>query len=261
VAVFVLVPFLDTLRRAFMDAMATRFVGLANYFTIFASSSFKLAGLNTLKFIGICIPMLLIISLVLSLLLNELREKNAYFKTIFLFPMAVPIASIVLLWRVMFHQQGILSQVVLAFGGQPKDWMNSSAAFAVLVFSYLWKNVGYDTILWMSGLSGLNPSMYEAAQIDGAGKIKQFFFITLPNLMPTFFTITVISLLNSFKVFREAYLISGDYPHESIFMLQHLFNNWFAALDVEKMCAGASVLAALIFLVILVLKRSWEKEV
>ena len=82
--------------------------------------------------------------------------------------------------------------------------------------------------------------------------------ITLPNLMPTLFTITVLSLLNSFKVFREAYLISGDYPHESIYMLQHLFNHWFVSLDIQKMSA-ASVMVE-VSIMIPVLLWTWKRK-
>ena len=78
--------------------------------------------------------------------------------------------------------------------------------------------------------------------------------------MPTLFTITVLSLLNSFKVFREAYLIGGNYPNTSIYMLQHLFNNWFADLDVDKMCAGAVLMALVVFLLIMLLQRFWGRE-
>ena len=98
-----------------------------------------------------------------------------------------------------------------------------------------------DMVLWLSGLSAINPALYEAAQIDGAGSIQRFVRITLPNLMPTLFTITVLSLLNSFKVFREAYLIAGGYPDDSIYMLQHLFNNWYGTMAQTAAAVAASV--------------------
>ncbi len=110
-------------------------------------------------------------------------------------------------------------------------------------------------VLWLSGLSAINPALYEAAQIDGAGSIRRFVRITFPNLMPTLFTITVLSLLNSFKVFREAYLIAGSYPNDSIYMLQHLFNNWYGNLDVDKMCAGAVMMALFVFVLIMLLQK------
>ena len=86
----------------------------------------------------------------------------------------------------------------------------------------------------VSGITAIPPVLYESASLDGAGALRRFFRIMLPNLMPTLFTATVLSLLNSFKVFREAYLIAGSYPHESIYMLQHVFNNWFTKLDIDN---------------------------
>ena len=169
--------------------------------------------------------------------------------------MAIPVASIVLLWRVIFHRNGLLNGILALWDAAPVDWIGSAAFFGVLVFAYLWKNFGYDMVLWLSGISAINPALYEAAQIDGAGSIKRFVKITLPNLMPTLFTVTVLSLLNSFKVFREAYLIAGSYPDDSIYMLQHLFNNWFSDLDVDKMCAGAVMMASLVFILIMILQK------
>jgi len=259
VTVMVLLPFLDALRRSFFSAMSSKFVGLANYKAVLSNEAFKLAAANTAKFIAVCIPLLLLISLLIALMLNALKERRGTFKTSFLIPMAIPVASIVLLWRVIFHEKGVLNSVLSLVGVEPVKWIGSSAAFGVLVFTYLWKNFGYDMVLWLSGISGISPALYESAQIDGAGSIRRFFKITLPNLIPTMFTITVLSLLNSFKVFREAYLIAGSYPDDSIYMLQHLFNNWFVSLDVDKMCAGAVLMALVVFLLIMALQKVWSR--
>ena len=112
--------------------------------------------------------------------------------------------------------------------------MNTDFAFWILVFSYIWKNLGYNIVLWLAGLSCISESIYEAARVDGASEWKCFTKITLPNLKTTLYTVSVLSLLNSFKVFREAYLIGGDYPDKSMYVLQHLFNNWFRDLSFGK---------------------------
>ena len=114
-------------------------------------------------------------------------------------------------------------------------------------------------VLGRSGLGAINPALYEAAQMDGAGSVRRFVKITFPNLVPVLFTITVLSMLNSFKVFREAYLIAGSYPDDSIYMLQHLFNNWYSNLDVDKMCAGAVMMALFVFLLILMLEKMMNR--
>ena len=103
-------------------------------------------------------------------------------------------------------------------------------------------------------------SLYEAAKVDGANSWKCFTSITMPNLMPSLFTIAVLSLLNGFKVFREAYLVAGDYPQESMYLLQHLFNNWYRDLAIDKMSAAAVLTSAVILVLILMLQKAWEKE-
>lgn len=260
VSILVLMPFADVVRRSFFSAMSRQFVGLKNYAAVIDNEAFRTAAGNTAKFVLVCIPLLLVFSLILALMVHAFREKRGIFKTTFLLPMAIPVASIVLLWKVIFHQNGLLNIFMVKLGMEPVDWVGSSWAFYVLVFTYLWKNAGYDMVLWLSGVTGISPGLYEAAQIDGAGSWQRFWYITLPNLKSTFFVVTVLSLLNSFKVFREAYLIAGNYPDPSMYLLQHLFNNWFLSLDVDKMCAGAVLMALVVFGLITVLQRVWGRE-
>lgn len=259
VAALVLLPFLDVVRRSFCSAMSGQFVGLKNYLAVFQNKAFQLAAANTAKFTLVCIPLLLFFSLLLALLVNGVRERRGFFKTSFLIPMAIPVASIVFLWKAVFHKRGLFNLLLSLMGVPAVDWLDSGWAFGVLVFTYLWKNTGYDMILWLSGMAAIPPALYESAQIDGAGALSRFFRITLPNLSSTLLTVMVLSLLNSFKVFREAYLISGSYPNESIYLLQHLFNNWFLDLDVDKMCAGAVLLAAVVLVLILGLQWLWGR--
>lgn len=254
VSIFVVIPFVDAVRRSFFSAMSGEFVGTKNYDIIFQNKAFQLAGWNTIRFTLLCIPALILLSLALALLVHACKERRGIFKTSFLIPMAIPVASIVLIWKVLFHENGLLNKAAVAMGGAPIDWLHSSWAFLLLIISYLWKNSGYDMVLWLSGISSIPGSLFEAAQVDGANAFQTFFRITLPNLKPTLFTITVLSLLNSFKVFREAYLVAGDYPDDSMYMLQHLFNNWFLTLDIDKMCAAATVMAVTVLVVILMLQ-------
>jgi multiple sugar transport system permease protein len=185
------------------------------------------------------------------------RGGDAAGKAIFLLPLAIPAASMLLIWKLFFHNNGLFSSLSESLFGAPVPFMASAAAFWVLTVSYLWKNSGYNMVLWIGGLSRIPADIYEAAALDGAGSMKRFFQITLPNLVGITFMVIVLSLLNSFKVFREAYLVAGEYPHTSMYMLQHLFNNWFTALDIEKLCAGAVVTAIVIFLLI----SAWMKLV
>ena len=208
-----------------------------------------------MRFILSCLPLLLIASLALAIALTAFKEKRGIFKTTFLLPMAVPVASVVFLWQVFFSEQGMINGLLVKFGAEPINWINSDMAFYVLVFTYLWKNIGYDMLLYLAGLSDISPSLYEAAEVDGAGAWQRFTKIPLPGLRGTFFTVVVLSLLNSFKVFREAYLLAGNYPHKSIYMLQHIFNNWFTKLDIEKICAAAVLMALAMILFILIIQK------
>lgn len=259
VSVLVLLPFADVVRRSFFSAMGGQFVGFKNYIAVFQNEAFQLAAKNTLLFTLVCIPILLVFSLIMALLVDALKEKRGIFKTSFLIPMSIPVASVVLLWKVVFHENGLFNRLLSMVGAEPVDWLGSEWALVVLMVTYIWKNAGYDMVLWLSGITAIPPALYESASLDGAGAFQRFFRVTLPNLIPTLFTAAVLSLLNSFKVFREAYLISGSYPYDSIYMLQHLFNNWFTRLDVDKMCAGAVLMALVVIGLIGVLQLVWGR--
>lgn len=257
---FIVVPFGDVARRSFLEAVSGAWAGFANYRTVFSNTAFRLAARNTLRFEAICIPLLLALSLLLALLLNSLNRHVRFFKSCFLAPMAIPVASVALLWKILFHERGALSGLLHLFHLPGSDWMRTPWAFWILVASYVWKNLGYNLILWLAGLSAISPHLYEAARVDGAGRRQCFWHITLPNLLPSLFTISALSILNSFKAFREAYLAAGDYPHESMYLLQHLFNNWYRDLSMDKMAAGATLHAGVIFLLVLFLKQKWDRE-
>lgn len=261
VCVFVLVPFLDVVRRSFLHAVREDWVGLENYAAVLRSPAFRTAAANTLRFTAACIPALLALSLCVAVLLQGLGGSGALLKSAYLFPMAVPVASVALVWRVLFDKYGLINGVLDSLGMGTVNWMNSPAAFWVLVGSYIWKNLGYDVVLWMAGLASIPSDLYEAARTDGAGEWAIFLRITLPCLRPAAASVTVLSLLNSFKAFREAYLVAGNYPHESMYLLQHLFNNWFRDLSFDRMSAGAVMLCLAVLLLILPLHRGLEREV
>lgn len=254
VIIFVLIPFGDAVKRSFFEAMSGSFVGGDNYISVLQNKAFQMAVRNTTRFILICVPILILLSLTLSVMISNLKKYRSLFKTSFLIPMAIPVASVVFLWKVVFHPNGLLNVMLSKLGVEGIDWM-STKAFPILVISYIWKNIGYDMVLWLTGLDGISTTLHEAASVDGTNAWKKFWYITLPGLLPTVFIVTVLSILNTFKVFREAYLIAGAYPRDdSIYMLQHLFNNWFTKLDIQKMCSAAVMVAIVIVLIILILQ-------
>lgn len=260
VAIFILCPFLDVVRRSFLSAVTEEWVGLTNYQTVFTNEAFLLAGKNTLRFLAVCIPLLLLSSLAIAVFLQRQVRKAQILKTAFLIPMVIPVSAVALLWKVFFHEQGLPNGLLHQLGGEGVDWLNSEAAFWVLVITYIWKNLGYNIVLWMAGLLAIPSDIYEAARVDGAGEWKCFWHITLPNLLPVFCMVTILGFVNSFKVFREGYMVAGNYPHESMYLLQHLFNNWYQNLDFDKMAAGSVIMAFVILVAIVVLHRMWDHE-
>ena len=209
------------------------------------------------RWLRVGIPALLAVSLLCAVLLGAAKRRAVFFKSVLLLPYAIPVASIVVLWRALFSGKGLVNGLLVGLGCRPVDFMGSSAAFWVLIFTYLWRNNGYDMLLWLAGLETIPRPLYEAAAVDGATPFQTFVFITLPNLLPTVVLTTILSLVNSFKVFREAYLVAGNYPQESIYLLQHLFNNWFLSLDIGKLSAAAVLLALGLGCVVYLLYHFW----
>ena len=263
VLIFVLLPFADVVRRSFLTAVTEEWTGLHNYELVFDNQAFRLAVKNTVRFTLVCLPLLIGIGLFLSVQLSRLK-KVQLIKSLFLLPMAMPAATVVLIWKMIFAKQGFLNAGLLLAGLLPEgampDYMGTGASFWVLVFSYIWKNLGYTMVLWLAGIFSVSEGLTEAARVDGATKRQCFWYVIFPNLKGSLYTITVLSFLNSFKVFREAYLVAGSYPHESMYLLQHLFNNWFVNLELDKMAASAVCVGAVLFAVILLLQRLWDHE-
>lgn len=260
VLVLFVIPYLDVLRRSFLDGTGQRFVGMDNYKTVVENISFRLAAGNTVLFLAVCVPLLLFLSLLIAIYLQKNKVIGNWLKSVFLLPMAMPVASIVLLWNVLFTRNGFLSGFLGLFGVAGQNWLNTRYSFAILVFSYIWKNLGYDIVLWLAALATIPSEIYEAARVDGAGEGQCFLHITMPNLWSSLFLILTLSLINGFKVFREAYLVAGDYPEQHIYLLQHLFNNWFRDLAVNKLAAGAVLMGLVLFVLIMVFQKLFDRE-
>lgn len=256
VCVFLVFPIADTVRRSFFS-VAGEWRGWENYQTLMGNASFRLAAGNTARFLAIAIPLLLLLSLGAAL---AVRRAPAFVKSSFLVPLALPVASLALIWRLLFDGQGLVNAALAAMGVDTVAFLDSGASFWVLVGSYIWKNVGFGMVLFLAALTNVPQNLYEAAQLDGAGRFQQFRCITLPHLYPTLFVTAVLSVINAFKVFREAYLVAGNYPHEQMYLLQHLFNNWFLRLDVDKLCAAATLTALVLAALIALLQKFWGRS-
>ena len=175
---FALLPMLQVLVRSFQSAIGGRWMGLGNYWAVLKNAAFQIAVSNTARFTLVCVPLLVALSLALAVALRAIPSVGSAMRSAYLMPMAVPAASVVLVWKVLFHEKGLINGVLLALGGSGVNWMGSGAAFWMLVISYLWKNLGYTMVLWTAGLAGIPESVYEAAQVDGANSWQTFLHIT-----------------------------------------------------------------------------------
>lgn len=232
-----LLPFLDVVKRSFTTVVVGAFNGAENYRMIFENEAFRLAVKNTLLFTVICIPLLVGLGLLIAIWLSHITGAEAM-KSLYLLPMAVPTAAVVIVWEMIFYRP----------------------SFSVLVISYIWKNIGYTVVLWFAGIMAVSKETIEAAQVDGAGEAKIFRCIILPDLKGSLYTIVILSVLNSFKIYREAYLVAGPYPPKDMYLLQHLFNNWFVNLELDKMAAATVCTGSVLFVMIFILQKLWDSE-
>ncbi|MGG3452634.1 carbohydrate ABC transporter permease [Paenibacillus rhizolycopersici] len=250
--IFYLIPFGMSLLYSFQSGIpGGGFAGLANYRELLASDSFRKAAANTLYFSALGVPLMLVLSLILALLLNRQIYLRKWLRTSYVLPLVVPVASVILIWQMMFDWNGVLNYTLSRFGMERVDWMKTGAARYVVIVVYLWKNIGYNVILFLAGLQQIPKDYYETAQVEGAGPVRRFFGITLVYLTTTTFFVVIMSIINSFKVFRETYLLAGDYPHDSIYMLQHYMNNMFVSMDIQKLTAAAVLMVAAILAIVL----------
>lgn len=248
---FFFVPFLLVIWYSLVDnPVIMRFVLLQNYIDLFDNQAYLQAAGNTLIFSLISLPLVVGLSLALALLLNSKLKARSQLRSLFLSPLLVPVASVVLVWQVLFSFNGVLNTALKSFDRLPVDWLKSDYARYVIIGLYLWKNLGYNMVLFLAALNNVPAQLLDSARVDGASAWHRFRFITFKYITPTLLFTTIISFINSFKVFRETYLLAGDYPYEVLYMLQHFMNNMFRSLDYQKLSAAAIIMALVMMAII-----------
>ena len=167
----------------------------------------------------------------------------------------VPTASVVLIWQVLFNYNGLVNEFLTKFGVDRTDFLKSDKAQIVIVVLFLWKNLGYNMILFMAALSSIPKELVEVAMLENATKKQIFWYVKVRFMSSTILFVTIMSLINSFKVFREVYLKTGDYPYSSLYMLQHFMNNTFASLDYQKLSAAAIIMFVVVSALVYIMYR------
>ncbi|MDE6749273.1 MAG: sugar ABC transporter permease [Lachnospiraceae bacterium] len=162
--------------------------------------------------------------------------------------MAIPSATAAFFWQNFFGLHGTLNKFLAAFHITGVDWLNCKYSMLVMVLIFIWKNIGYDMTLFLSGLSNIPEQYYEYADMEGAGRWWKLKHITLTYLMPTTFVVIIMTVVNSFKIFKEIYIMTGEYPPDSLYVLQHYMNNMFLSLNYPKLASATYILTAVIVL-------------
>ncbi|MCI9187362.1 MAG: sugar ABC transporter permease [Oscillospiraceae bacterium] len=201
-------PFVQTLYTSFCEHLGFghyKFIGLQNYIEMFQNAEFWKATWNTIYFCILTVPLGLFLSLLVAMLLNAKVKGKGIFRTIFFLPMVCAPAAVTMVWRWIFNSEyGILNQMF----GTHINWITDSKVVMIAcAIVAIWSNIGYDAVLLLAGLQNISKSYYEAASIDGAGKVTQFFHITLPMVSPTLFVVMIMRLMASVKVYDLIYMM------------------------------------------------------
>lgn len=255
---FFVAPFIASIYLALIDnAVTANYVGLQNFKDVVLSGAFRLALKNTAAFIAICVPVNMLFPLGMAMLLKRAgRFKNIY-GLFFLLPLVIPSGSIVHFWNSVFGMNGIINGAF--FPETPVNWLDTNLARVIITIVFMWKNAGYNMVLYMAGLDLIPKDYYECASIEGAGSLRQFFSITLIYISPASFLVFIMSIINSFKSFKEIYLLAGAYPHQTIYMLQHYMNNQFQSLNYQKLSSASYILSVFIIIIVVLLFKLQNK--
>jgi multiple sugar transport system permease protein len=190
-----------------------RFVGLKNYVELLNAPIFWKALRNTLYFAFIGGPLTVAVSLGAALLVNsKLARWKGLFRTIFFAPVVTTLVAVAIVWRYLYHPRfGLLNQILGGIGIEPIDWLGDPRfAMPAIILLAVWKNFGYNMIIFVAGLQGISQELYEAAAIDGAGPWQQFRYITIPMLAPTFLFVGIVTAIGYFQLFAEPYVMTPD---------------------------------------------------
>ncbi len=261
---FTLIPVVFSLVLAFMkwDSFGTpEFVGLKNFSKMIGDDTFWISLKNTVFYTVGVVPLTLICSLGLAILLNQKIRGVKFFRTAFFFPYVTSLVAIAVVWNMLFHPtMGPINQFLKLFIENPPGWTSSSdwALTAIIIVS-VWRNMGYYMILYLAGLQSINQEMYEAAEIDGANKWRQFWNVTLPSLRPTTFFVTIMLVINCFKVFDLVQVMTEGGPGRATNVLVYeVYNEAFVKFNFGYASAIAMVLFVIV-LVITIIQFKWNQ--
>lgn len=245
--VFYLLPFLGGIYYSLTDgSIENAFVGLDNYRRIWQNEVFLLGLKNTMELSLLCAPLIFLFSFALAAMLKALGDRSAPFRNILLIPYLMPSSALLIVWLLLFDYGGPINRIVSALGMERVLWLESSALRVPVVLLYIWKNVGFSVVIFSAALQSVPQPYYEFAALEGANAFQRETKITLPLILPTAFLVFVLAWVNAFKIFKEVYFISGSYPNDAVYTLQHFMNNKFTKLDYQDVTTAAYSFAVIV---------------
>ncbi len=246
--IFYGIPFVGGIWYSVTDGkVANEFVGLQNYISVWGNKMFQLGLGNTMELSLICAPLLFLLSFVLAAGLHRIRPAGAFFRSSVLMPYLMPSSAILLIWLLWFNYGGPVNRLIAAMGAARVDWLSGAQLRTPVVLLFLWKNLGFCVVIFMSALQSIPESLYEYATLEGASFMKQTFSITLPLVIPSAFLIAILSFVSAFRIFKEVYFIGGAYPDPPLYTLQNYMNNMYRDLNYQNVTTAAYIFAVIVF--------------
>ena len=232
----------------------SKWVGIQNYVTMFQDETTWQALFNTFRYVIVIVPAVIILALILAVFLNMKIKGKAFFRVVYFIPAIMMSAAVAMIWRWMFNgDYGLINYILNLFGMESVQFLsNPNLAWISICVVTIWSNVGYNMIILLAGVQGISKSYYEAASMDGAGSIRQFFTITLPLITPTLFFVLVTTLIGTFQIFDTIYMMiskTGIAMTASESMVVYFYKNAF---EFSKK-GYASALAVFLFVIIMVI--------
>jgi len=243
------IPFVGGVWYSVTDgSFENKFVGLQNYLSVLQNPMFQLGLRNTMELSLICAPLLFLLSFVLAALLHRIRPAGAFFRSSVLMPYLMPSSAVLIIWLLWFDFGGPVNRLLTALGGQRIDWLAGAELRVPVVLLFLWKNLGFCVVIFLSALQSIPEPYYEYATLEGASFPRQTFTITLPLVIPSAFLVAILSFVNAFRIFKEVYFIGGPYPEEPLYTLQNYMNNMYGKLNYQNVTTAAYIFAVIVFL-------------
>ncbi|WP_413523236.1 carbohydrate ABC transporter permease [Lactococcus raffinolactis] len=256
--VFIAFPILYSLVISFTDwnlLNPMKFIGIDNYASLLRDKNFWAALRNTGTFIIGYLPSVMILGLAIAVLLNSKIKFKTFFRGIYFLPVVTSWVAVSLVWKWLLNgQYGLLNYFLSLIGIHGPSWLTDPrTAMLAIIITSVWKDIGFIMVLYLGGLQAISPSLYEAAEIDGASQWRQFWHVTLPGLRPTTFFVLMISLINSFQVFDQVNIMTGGGPgNATTVMVQNIYNSAFNFFEMGRASAMSWLLFLIIFTVSLV---------